>query len=175
MVKRRNILIGSLGVPLLPFINTGCSDSVSASNPYLTGNYAPVDVESTVTNLQVTVTIPAELEVRFLRNGPNPIDIDPGDYHWFTGRGMVHGLRLRGGQAEWYRNRYVGNGANTNVIGHAGHTLGHGGLRHLSLPPPGPGRHSAPHGPATYSTTGLQAGFVSERGSRGTSSGPHLR
>ena len=123
MVKRRNILVGSLGVPLLPFINTGCSDSASASNPYLTGNYAPVDVESTVTNLQVTGTIPAELEGRFLRNGPNPVDIDPGDHHWFTGRGMVHGLRLRGGQAEWYRNRYVGNGANTNVIGHAGHTL----------------------------------------------------
>ena len=53
---------------------------------------------------------------------------------------MVHGLRLRDGKAEWYRNRYVrgpqacralgtepkgqfkvtGLGANTNVIGHAG-------------------------------------------------------
>ena len=27
--------------------------------------------------------------------------------HWFIGDGMVHGIRLIGGQAEWYRNRYI--------------------------------------------------------------------
>ena len=31
----------------------------------------------------------------------------PGTYHWFLGTGMVHGLRIRDGQVEWYRNRYV--------------------------------------------------------------------
>ena len=25
--------------------------------------------------------------------------------HWFAGDGMVHGIRLRDGRAEWYRNR----------------------------------------------------------------------
>ena len=70
---------------------------------------------------------------------------DPPTYHWFTGTGMVHGVRLRDGRAEWYRNRFVrddnvteakgwpaapgprhGMGAgtaNTNVIGHAGRTF----------------------------------------------------
>ncbi len=56
----------------------------------------------------MTGTIPAELDGRLLRNGPNPIgDQDPATYHWFTGDGMVHGLRLRDGSAEWYRNRWV--------------------------------------------------------------------
>ena len=32
---------------------------------------------------------------------------DPATYHWFTGDGMVHGVRLRDGRAEWYRNRWV--------------------------------------------------------------------
>jgi carotenoid cleavage dioxygenase-like enzyme len=28
-------------------------------------------------------------------------------YHWFAGTGMAHGLRLRGGKAEWFRSRFV--------------------------------------------------------------------
>ncbi|MBX6387151.1 MAG: carotenoid oxygenase family protein, partial [Microbispora sp.] len=27
--------------------------------------------------------------------------------HWFVGHGMIHGIRLRDGRAEWYRNRWV--------------------------------------------------------------------
>ena len=27
--------------------------------------------------------------------------------HWFSGTGMVHGVRLREGRAEWHRNRFV--------------------------------------------------------------------
>jgi carotenoid cleavage dioxygenase len=95
---------------------------------YLEGIYAPVTEEVTVTELPVTGTIPDGLDGRYLRNGPNPREADPATYHWFTGDGMVHGVRLRGGRAEWYRNRYVraqdgGHGPNTNVIGHAGRTL----------------------------------------------------
>ena len=30
---------------------------------------------------------------------------DPG--HGFVGQGMIHGIRLRAGRAEWYRNRWV--------------------------------------------------------------------
>lgn len=78
-------------------------------NPYLQqGNFAPVTEEVTAFDLPVTGSLPAELDGRLLRNGPNPVGSpDPSGYHWFTGDGMVHGVRLRGGKAEWYRNRWV--------------------------------------------------------------------
>ena len=118
----------------------------TVANPYLQGNYGPVHEEVTATQLNVTGTIPEELCGRYLRNGPNPVTPpDPGGYHWFTGDGMVHGIRLRDGRAEWYRNRWVRSAAvaaalseeprpgrvhagmdfaaNTNVIGHAGRTF----------------------------------------------------
>jgi carotenoid cleavage dioxygenase len=61
-------------------------------NDYLEGNYAPVQREHTVTELVVTGTIPAHLDGRYLRNGPNPIaEVDPETYHWLTGDG--HGPR----------------------------------------------------------------------------------
>lgn len=78
-----------------------------SSNPYLSGNFAPVESELSATNLAVTGTIPAELSGRFLRIGPNPVAPDPDNYHWFSGNGMAHGLRLRDGKAEWYHSRFV--------------------------------------------------------------------
>lgn len=118
-----------------------------ATNRYLEGDRAPVAEEITAFDLSVTGNLPDELSGRWLRNGPNPInDVDePGKHHWFSGDGMVHGVRLRGGKAEWYRNRWVraddvadalgeprpegpsfGNrtasGPNTNVGGFAGTT-----------------------------------------------------
>ena len=73
-----------------------------ASNPYLQGNFAPVTVETTAFDLPVKGRIPEALTGRYLRIGPNPIGpVDPKIYHWFTGSGMAHGLRLRGGKAEW--------------------------------------------------------------------------
>jgi carotenoid cleavage dioxygenase len=81
-----------------------------SSNPYLAGNFGPVDDELTSFDLPVTGEIPAELAGRFLRIGPNPVAPDPANYHWFTGNGMAHGLRLRDGKAEWYRSRYVRDG-----------------------------------------------------------------
>ena len=74
---------------------------------YLSGNYAPISEEITATALPVTGTIPAELDGRLIRNGPNPVDGGHPDAHWFTGTGMVHGVRLRDGKADWYRNRFV--------------------------------------------------------------------
>jgi carotenoid cleavage dioxygenase len=63
-------------------------------NPYLNGNYAPVQEESTATDLDITGTIPDYLDGRYLRIGPNPLeDPDPARYHWFFGTGMAHGLR----------------------------------------------------------------------------------
>ena len=120
--------------------------SRKSSNPFLSGNLAPVDVETTAFDLRVTGKLPDELTGRYLRNGPNPIgEINPDSYHWFLGSGMVHGIRINDGKAEWYRNRWVRDrnvaktlgesapqsdwpvdhaqfASNTNVIGHAGAT-----------------------------------------------------
>jgi carotenoid cleavage dioxygenase-like enzyme len=113
-------------------------------NPFLEGPFAPVTEEVTAFDLPVTGSLPAELNGRYLRNGPNPLGMDdPG--HWFLGDGMVHGVRLRDGKAEWYRNRWVRSksvaaalgedwpggpshdgadfAANTHVLAHAGRIL----------------------------------------------------
>ena len=114
-------------------------------NKWLSGPYAPIPGDVTATDLEVVGTLPTELNGRYLRNGPNPITpVDPATHHWFMGDGMVHGVRLREGQADWYRARMVRStavwellgeepapgerhggfdGANTNVIGLAGKTL----------------------------------------------------
>jgi carotenoid cleavage dioxygenase len=117
-----------------------------STNPYLQGNFAPVLEEVTAGELPVDGQLPEALCGRYLRNGPNPLTPpEPATYHWFTGDGMVHGIRLRDGRAEWYRNRWVRSAevsrtlgepprpgavhagmdfaANTNVIGHAGRTF----------------------------------------------------
>jgi carotenoid cleavage dioxygenase-like enzyme len=119
--------------------------SARPTNLYLSGNYAPVAEEVTAFDLPVLGELPADLNGRYLRNGPNPAgSVDPATHHWFIGDGMVHGIRLREGHAEWYRNRYVGSpnvarqlgrpdipgpnwnnstlGPNTNVGGFAGTT-----------------------------------------------------
>jgi carotenoid cleavage dioxygenase-like enzyme len=112
---------------------------------FLQGSFAPVSEEVTAHDLPVTGTVPAELTGRYLRNGPNPLGLDDPDYHWFLGAGMVHGVRLRDGRAEWYRNRWVRSkavaaargerwpggpvhenmdfAANTHVISHGDRTL----------------------------------------------------
>jgi len=87
---------------------------------FLDGNFAPVSEEVTTGELPVSGRLPEELTGRLVRIGPNPKAApDPATYHWFTGDGMVHGLRLEGGKAGWYRNRWVGGGevVNTHVIG----------------------------------------------------------
>jgi carotenoid cleavage dioxygenase len=105
------------------------SDNAELSvNPYLSGNFAPVTEELTAVDLPVEGTLPETLDGRYVRNGPNPRSADPATYHWFLGDGMVHGIRLRDGRAQWYRNRWVRSddgrgGPNTNVVGFAGRTL----------------------------------------------------
>lgn len=110
---------------------------------HLRGNGRPVTEELTLTDLKVTGSIPPELDGRYVRNGANPFT-GMSD-HPFFGDGMVHGVRLRDGSAEWYRNRYVrtpfiedpsvdildpavmmdmkSSKANTHVFGHAGRIL----------------------------------------------------
>jgi carotenoid cleavage dioxygenase-like enzyme len=104
-------------------------------------NYAPVADELTEFDLPTDGAIPAEIDGWYLRNGPNPRQATA---HWFTGDGMIHGVRIEGGRAAWYRNRWVrtdsfkedfplynadgtrnlrASVANTHVVNHAGKTL----------------------------------------------------
>ncbi|MCB1016609.1 MAG: carotenoid oxygenase family protein [Acidimicrobiales bacterium] len=83
-------------------------DADSAGGPpafHLQGNYGPVAEEVTLTDLAVRGSLPDGLAGTFVRNGPNPHD--GWSPHWFTGDGMVHGVRIEHGRACWYRNRYV--------------------------------------------------------------------
>ena len=72
---------------------------------HLSGNNAPVFDELTVTSLEVKGSIPSELAGRYFRNGANP-QSGISD-HWFVGDGMIHGIEIADGKANWYRNRYV--------------------------------------------------------------------
>ncbi|MEU6349123.1 carotenoid oxygenase family protein [Streptomyces sp. NPDC047072] len=82
--------------------------SANSSTPFLEGAFAPVTEELTAFDLEVTGRIPRDLDGRYLRNGPNVLGLeDVRAHHWMLGDGMVHGVRLRGGRAEWYRNRWV--------------------------------------------------------------------
>ncbi len=108
---------------------------------FAVGNYAPVPDELTEYDLTVVGAIPPDLDGWYLRNGPNPREATG---HWFTGDGMIHGVRIEGGAAKWYRNRWVRTDsfvdpfplynadgtrnlraavANTHVVNHAGKTL----------------------------------------------------
>ena len=90
------------------------------TNRYLSGVFAPIAEEHTLTDLEVTGHLPGYLDGRYLRNGPNPIgEIDPALYHWFIGDGMVHGIRIRDGRAEWYRNRWVRGPQAARALGEA--------------------------------------------------------
>ena len=122
----------------------GKGAATAVESPYLTGLHAPMREELTLENLPVTGTIPPTLRGRYLRMGPNPMVPDPRRYHWFAGDGMIHGIRIENGRALWYRNRWIRSDAvtkalsesrtpgprhlfdtvNTNVVRHAGATLG---------------------------------------------------
>ncbi len=133
------------GVVALAGFNRKRMPAPDTPHPYLTGIHAPMTEELTIEDLPVTGTIPAALDGRYLRIGPNPIAADPASHHWFIGDGMVHGLRIEGGRAHWYRNRWIrstpvaaalgepaapgprrghGDTVNTNVLGFAGSIWG---------------------------------------------------
>lgn len=116
---------------------------------FAVGNFAPVPDELDVNELTVEGAVPADLDGWYLRNGPNPRKATG---HWFSGDGMIHGVRIEGGQAKWYRNRWVRTDSfvdpaplynadgtrnlrtavsNTHIVNHAGRTLA---LVETSLP-----------------------------------------
>ena len=87
------------------------------AHPFLTGVHVPMSEEKTLENLAVTGQIPAALEGRYLRIGPNPVEPDPRGYHWFVGDGMVHAIAIRDGKAPWYRNRWIRSNAAAVALG----------------------------------------------------------
>lgn len=114
---------------------------IESAGIFTIGNYAPVPGELTAFDLTVEGAVPPELDGWYLRNGPNP---RAANGHWFTGDGMIHGVRIENGRAAWYRNRWVSTDsfvepfplynsdgtrnlrasvANTHVVNHAGRTL----------------------------------------------------
>ena len=117
------------------------AEAVQDTPFWLKDNFAPVFEETTATELKVTGHIPEALNGRLLRNGANPQTGQ--SMHWFLGNGMLHGVELKDGQANWYKNRYVKtplymnpeadplsglsdltmSAANTHVIHHAGKIL----------------------------------------------------
>ncbi|GAA3985535.1 carotenoid oxygenase family protein [Streptomyces plumbiresistens] len=89
-------------------------------NRFMDGPFAPIEHEVTAHNLEVVGKIPEELNGRYLWCGPNASPFDPEDprtYSWFTGSGMLSGVRLREGRAEWYRNRFVRDELTTPHLG----------------------------------------------------------
>lgn len=93
------------------------SEAQDRSHPFLGGIHTPLKEEFSLEDLPVTGRIPDALHGRYLRMGPNPARPDPRGYHWFGGDGMVHGLRLQGGRALWYRNRWIRSNALEEATG----------------------------------------------------------
>ena len=144
-MKRRTLIQAGLALPL-GYTLAGCSREKDMSQMtagyeegiYLSGNFGPVAEEQTLTQLEVIGQVPADLNGRFLRNGPNPLgEVDVQSHHWFIGDGMVHGVRLQEGRADWYRNRWVRSESIASKLGEATrglpesspntHVIGHGG------------------------------------------------
>lgn len=125
----------------------------------LSSGYQPVAEEFTVPAPRVRGRLPRELHGTFLQIGANSIDpYDPARDSSMTGDAMVHGLRLRDGHVEWYRNRWLrtdrvaarlgelpapgprrpaGDNANAGLVRHGGRTLalGDGGVLPVQLGP----------------------------------------
>ncbi|MER6565970.1 carotenoid oxygenase family protein [Streptomyces sp. NPDC001093] len=126
---RRTVLRGTAGLTAagaLTGLGTGRAAARPAGRvmerhfPFLEGAFAPLTEELTAFDLPVTGRVPHELNGRFLRNGPNVLGLeDPRTHHWMLGEGMVHGVRLRDGRAEWYRNRWVRSAQVAQKLGEA--------------------------------------------------------
>ncbi|KAL3580956.1 hypothetical protein D5086_018791 [Populus alba] len=71
-----------------------------------TGNFAPVDELEPTNCTVVEGELPSCLNGVYIRNGSNPQHMPHGPLHFFEGDGMLHSLKLSGGQAT-HCSRYV--------------------------------------------------------------------
>jgi carotenoid cleavage dioxygenase-like enzyme len=79
----------------------------TATEPFLSGRFAPIHDEIDAAHLAVDGTIPTDLQGAYLRNGPNPEFTPLGSYHYpLEGDGMIHGVWIEDGTAR-YANRWV--------------------------------------------------------------------
>lgn len=106
------------GIGLLASLNRKRMPDLPGENPYLSGLHRPMNEEKTLLELDVSGHIPESLNGQYLRIGPNPVKPpDPNSYHWFLGDGMAHGVRVEGGKALWYRNRWIRSNAVSEALG----------------------------------------------------------
>ncbi|MEM1434197.1 MAG: carotenoid oxygenase family protein [Pseudomonadota bacterium] len=75
-------------------------------HPQLKGNYAPLRMECDLDDMIIRGDLPADLDVTYYRNGPDPQFPPRGWHHWFAGDGMLHMFHLQGGRIR-YRNRWA--------------------------------------------------------------------
>ncbi|MFK8020574.1 MAG: carotenoid oxygenase family protein [Pseudomonadales bacterium] len=75
-------------------------------NPYLNFPYGSIRMECDAGDLIIEGEIPADLKGSLYRNGPNQRFTPRGDYHLFSGDGMVHAFHISDGKVD-YRNRWV--------------------------------------------------------------------
>ncbi|KAH6820441.1 nine-cis-epoxycarotenoid dioxygenase 4 [Perilla frutescens var. hirtella] len=86
-----------MDLPLTPSIDP---------NHVLSGNFAPVAELPPTACEVVEGSLPACLDGAYIRNGPNPQFIPRGPYHLLDGDGMLHSIRISGGEA-YFCSRYV--------------------------------------------------------------------
>lgn len=79
-------------------------------NPYLMGNYAPVQHENEpywIQQSHIVGRVPRDISGVYLRNGPNPKFIPSnGRQHWFDGDSMIHAIRIKNGKIQ-YMNKWA--------------------------------------------------------------------
>ncbi len=93
--------------------------SMSEPSAWLRGVHEPVKAELDHGDLPVEGALPPELCGSLLRIGPNPVTPPGARYQWFAGDGMLHEMRLEGGRATRYRNRWVRTPAASRQLGEA--------------------------------------------------------
>lgn len=91
----------------------------TSNEHYLKTPFLPVKRETTQLSLDVEGQIPQELDGLYVRNGPNHASEIAPHHHYFSGHGMVHGVRIKDGKALWYRNRFIRAGDVPQVLGEA--------------------------------------------------------
>ncbi|KAF9676289.1 hypothetical protein SADUNF_Sadunf09G0123400 [Salix dunnii] len=104
--SRISTFLKQLGTTISSFINRPTLDPSVDPYQVFTGNFAPVDELEPTNCTVVEGELPSCLDGVYIRNGSNPQQMPKGPLHFFEGDGMLHSLKLSGGQAT-YCSRYV--------------------------------------------------------------------